>query len=184
MESPKSIIIKNKRLEIKFMQEYSFHQKKEEGKHGVEIATNYLLSLEETLGVNNFESSRDKQMQGIDLIWKHKFQDSVYTSSIEVKIDNHKTGYMFLETISDEENEKDGCFVSSEADFLFYIVKPWDIAYKISLPNAQNWFYDNKNRFKERRTFTRIAGKTHMTVGKLVPIDVLCREVLVEEINL
>jgi len=60
--------------------------------------------------------------------------------------------------------------------------------YIIPLKKAQPWFKENMNRFRESKTTTNVDGKyKHTTVGRLVPIEVIMKEVegikLVKEVS-
>jgi hypothetical protein len=56
------------------------------------------------------------------------------------------------------------------------------------LKKAVPWFKDNLDRFRESKTTTNVNGKyKHTTVGRLVPIEIMMKEVegikLVKEVS-
>ena len=168
---------------------YTFKDKNKFSKKGIDIVCKYLSSLTKTIKVKNVEDDPAYQKNDIDLIWVYKKQDKELMISIEVKADKYITGNFWLETISNESLGTPGCFVKSKARYLFYYFTKWDSMYIMHLKKSQSWFKDNMNRFKESKTTTKDekGQYRHTTVGRLVPISIMMKEVegikLVKEVS-
>ena len=158
---------------------YTFIEKDNFSKRGIEIVCRYLKSLKKTVQIKNVEGEKDYQKNDIDLVWVYKKDDKSRMISIEVKTDKYTTGNFWLETISNEEIGTAGCFIKSKAKYLFYYFTEWDNMYIIPLKKAQSWFLENLNRFRESKTTTKdgLGRHKHTTVGRLVPIETMMEEV-------
>ena len=168
---------------------YTFKEKNDFSKKGIDVVCNYLKSQEKTIKINNVEDNPAYQRNDIDLVWVYKKEDKEIMISIEVKTDKYTSGNFWLETISNEALGTLGCFVKSKARYLFYYFTEWDSMYIISLKKAVPWFTKNINRFRESKT-TTVDDKgqyKHTTVGRLVPIKTMMGEVggikLVKEVS-
>ena len=153
---------------------YSFEEQKRISLQGLEKVCNYLVRLPETNYLGRVHDNPDYSSRGIDLLWV-----CLEEISVNVWVDFYTSGNFFLETISNEKKGTPGAFVNSEADLMIYYIQPWQTIYQLPLKPAQEWFKNNQNRFKERRTTTRATRKRkgYTTVGRIVPIDILMREV-------
>ena len=81
----------------------------------------YLHFLEETVEVIDVEESPEYQKIDVDLIWKRNADPSIITEQLEIKGDRYyRTGNFFFETISNQSRNTPGCFMYTEADYLFY----------------------------------------------------------------
>ena len=127
-----------------------------------------------TINVENVEGDVSYQARDIDLLWSTVTRDY----SIEIKADRwHETGNFFFETISNKEKNTPGCFLYTEADFLFYyFIEPRKL-YILPLPRTRTWFMQNLDRFDQRETTTPIGREHYTTVGRLVPVAVVVNEV-------
>lgn len=168
---------------------YTFNEKNDFSKKGIDIVCNYLKSLKKTIKINNVEDDPAYQKNDIDLVWVYKKEDKEIMISIEVKTDKYTTGNFWLETLSNEAIGTPGCFVKCKAKYLFYYFTKWDSMYIIPLKKAQPWFNENMNRFRESKTTTKDekGEYRHTTVGRLVPIEIMMKEVegikLVKEVS-
>jgi len=167
---------------------YTFEEKNYFSKIGIKIVCKYLRSLKKTIDIKNVEDDPAYQKNGIDLIWVYNKGEGKIMISIEVKTDKYTTGNFWFETLSNEALGTLGCFVKSKAKYLFYYFTEWDSMYIISLKKAQSWFKENMKRFRESKTTTNVDGKyKHTTVGRLVPIETMMKEVegikLVKEVS-
>jgi hypothetical protein len=145
--------------------------------------SNWLKTLPETIEIVNVESNPLFQKRDIDLIWRTENQEIL----IEIKGDRyHKTGNFFFETYSNRERQTPGCFMYTEAHFIFYYFIVKKTLYELPMPLTREWFVKNINRFRERSTTTPIFnGGCYTTVGRLVPINDVMKEVEgVTKINL
>ncbi len=140
----------------------------------------WLLAKPEAIEVINVEDSSDYREKDIDLIYKYRNKAGAeLTTSIEIKGDRwHRTGNYFLETTSNDQKKTPGCFIYSEADWLFYYFVEIRQLHIIPMLEARKWFTDNINDFKEKKTMTPLANGSHYnTVGRLVPVNVLQKAV-------
>lgn len=168
---------------------YTFIEKNEFSKRGIEKVYLYLNSLKKTIQIKNVEEDKEYQKNDIDLVWVYRKKNDEVMISIEVKTDMYTTGNFWLETLSNEGLGTKGCFIKSKARYLFYYFTKWDNMYIIPLKKAQSWFVKNLNRFRESKTTTKDekGNYKHTTVGRLVPIHIMMKEVegikLVKEVS-
>jgi len=132
----------------------------------------WLSKKPETIDVKNVEDDHYYREKDIDLIYKYrnKLNNEVKTT-IEIKGDRwHWTGNYFLETISNEQKNTPGCFMYSEAEFLFYYFVEIRELHIIPMLPARKWFVVNMKSFIEKKTMTPLVNGSHYnTVGRLVP---------------
>jgi len=135
----------------------------------------WLRKNKRTVDIINVEDDPRYQAQDVDLIWKSIDQEI----KIEIKGDTwHKTGNFFLETHSNEEKDTLGCFLYTEADFVFYYFTEIKTLYVLPMPESRVWFEKHMGEFKEKRTQTIVGnGRYYTTVGRLVPIATLLKNV-------
>ena len=127
-----------------------------------------------TVNVENVEGDPDYQAKDIDLLWSTIVRDY----SIEIKADRwHETGNFFFEPVSNKEKGTPGCFLYTEADFLFYYFTEPRTLYILPMPRTRQWFLENLARFTERETTTPVGSDHYTTVGRLVPIQSVLAEV-------
>ncbi len=134
----------------------------------------WLLHFEETEEVINVENIAEYQNQDVDLIWRTRNK----SFKIEIKGDRwHQTGNFFFETHSNEEKNTPGCFIYTQADYIFYYFITTELLFALPMPATRNWFMGKMNQFKERRTTTPVKSGFYTTVGRLVPIKQVLKEV-------
>jgi len=158
---------------------YTFDEKNEFSKKGVKVVENYLNSLSQTKSIKNVENEKKYQYIDVDLIWKCIFNNTSYELLVEVKADSWLTGNFWLETHSNKEKGTLGCFLKTKSDFYFYYFTENDTLYILPTKASQNWFKININRFEISDT-TTVDGHLnhhHTTVGRLVPINTMLKEV-------
>jgi hypothetical protein len=138
--------------------------------------TAWLVSKPETIDVRNVEQDSQFQTQDIDLIWTTQQG----TNSIEIKGDRwHQTGNFFFETHSNFEKGTPGCFMYTEANWLFYYFVTPRTLYMLPMPATREWFQKNIDCFQERSTKTSIKGGSYYTTkGRIVPIECVLQKVL------
>jgi hypothetical protein len=143
------------------------------GRASTEIEA-WLREWHGTVDVENVEGDPAYQKADVDLIWTTAVRDY----AIEIKADRwHETGNFFFETDSNKEKGTPGCFLYTEADFLFYyFVEPRRL-YILPMPRTREWFLHNLARFKERQTTTPVGNEHYTTAGRLVPIEIVLAEV-------
>lgn len=137
--------------------------------------TNFLENRPRTIEVINVEKNEEYRKKDIDIIWKYRSKNfkSIRQVSIEIKGDNYfNTGNYFFETLSNEQKNTPGCFVYSEAEFLYYYFIEKEL-HILPLKDTRNWFLQNINKFKESKTTTPVGGSYYNTVGRLVPRNIV-----------
>jgi len=166
---------------------YNFKDQANSAKKGVDISCGYLKSLPCHVEIINVENNPEYQDKDIDLIWKYENAEKrLCECAIEVKTDSYTTGNFWLETISNDAKNTQGCFLKSKADYFFYYFEKLDILYIIPLKPAQKWLGLNLNRFRESKTSTKDKKTgTHLyhTIGRIVPIETLRKELKIFEIR-
>lgn len=154
---------------------YSMDNASSVAKKAFEDIKNYLLSLPLTKGVENVEDDPSYRSKDIDLIWTQTDGKTVF---VEIKGDRwHKTGNYFFETVSNKSKGTPGCFLYTEADFIYYYFVNEKELHILPMPETRNWFIENKDRFREKETSTPIGRDFYITVGRLVPRVVVNKEV-------
>lgn len=134
----------------------------------------WLRGRPDTMSVRNVEDDPAFQSIDVDLIWTT--QQGSY--QVEVKGDRwHKTGNFFFETHSNKEKGTPGCFMYTQADWLFYYFVMIRALYKLPMPTTRDWFVNNISRFQERSTTTSVGARYYTTVGRLVSIQTVLQEV-------
>jgi hypothetical protein len=153
---------------------YTFNDGEQIAKLAATNIEAWLWSKPETVNVRNIELEPAFQQIDVDLIWVT--QNSSY--KVEIKGDRwHKTGNFFFETHSNKEKGTPGCFIYTQADWLFYYFVSLQTLYMLPMPATRDWFITNINRFQERSTRTSVGNSYYTTVGRLVPIAVVMTEV-------
>ena len=134
-----------------------------------------LRGRRETVAVQNVENDPKYQRMDVDLIWIT--HDARY--QIEIKGDRwHRTGNFFFETVSNKERGTPGCFLYTEADYIFYYFITPRTLYILPMPKTREWFLANEDRFRIKETTTPVGnGQRYTTVGRLVPIGEVLRAV-------
>lgn len=134
----------------------------------------WLRSKPETIDVENVESDPAYQQMDVDLIWTTQTD----TYKIEIKGDRwHKSRNFFFETHSNQEKGTPGCFMYTQADYLFYYFVTPRILYILPMAETRNWFVVCMNRFRESSTRTLVGDNYYTTMGRLVPITSVMMEV-------
>lgn len=134
----------------------------------------WLLSLTTTIDVVNVENNPEYQKADVDLLLTTKKG----SYKIEIKGDRyHKTGNFFFETHSNKENGTPGCFLYTEADWLFYYFLIPRSLYLLPMPATRDWFVGHSEHFQEKSTTTKTGASFYTTLGKLVPIAIVEKEV-------
>lgn len=134
----------------------------------------WLLSLSETIHVRNVEDDPLYRRIDVDLLWYNQYGPY----KVEIKADRYyQTGNLFFETYSNWESGTPGCFLYTEADYLFYYFPTIRKLYILPMPKTRYWFQSNADRFRERSTRTPTRTGFYTTVGRLVPIETVLQEV-------
>lgn len=137
--------------------------------------TQWLQNCPWTISIQNVENEPHYRAMDVDLLVRTDRGEL----KLEIKGDRyHKTGNFFFETQSNREKNTPGCFLYTEADWLYYYFVEIRVLYWLPMPATRNWFVNQLSRFPERSTTTPIrGGGYYTTVGRLVPITVVLAEV-------
>ncbi|MCT7978534.1 nuclease-related domain-containing protein [Laspinema olomoucense] len=137
--------------------------------------THWLQNLPRTISVQNVEDDPHYQAIDVDLLVTTDRGES----KLEIKGDRyHKTGNFFFETHSNQEKNTQGCFLYTQADWLCYYFVEIGLLYLLPMPQTRDWFINQMERFESKSTTTPIrGGGCYTTVGRLVPIEVVLKEV-------
>ncbi len=144
------------------------------GHRAVREVTRWLWLAPQTRRVRNVESDPAYQVKDVDLLWRTGGGEI----PLEVKGDRHdETGNFFFETVSNTTTGSPGCFLYTEAAFVFYyFVRPRRL-HILPMPATREWFLERIERFAERRTATPVGRGSYATAGCLVPIESVMVEV-------
>lgn len=145
------------------------------------VITRHLRQHPETVLVKNVERDPFYQRIDVDLVWRIRISPlSVRNIRIEIKADRlDTTGNFFFETWSNREHGTPGCFLYTEAEYLYYYFVETGKLYVLPMAHVRPWFVQHIDDFVERETTTTInSGNGHYTtVGRLVPIGRVLAEV-------
>ena len=139
----------------------------------------FLWSHPATLSVVNVEGNDEFRKKDIDLIWRYINKGVFFERFVEIKGDRYyETGNYFFETISNESKNSPGCFLYTEAHYIFYYFIEKRELHILPMPETRDWFLPLLNIFRERKTSTPVgSGEAYVTVGRLVPRSKVKREV-------
>ncbi|MGG3736828.1 hypothetical protein [Aeribacillus pallidus] len=134
----------------------------------------YLKSFPYTINVINVEDDPIYREKDIDLLWNWYNNGKKVTTKIEVKGDRYyRTGNYFFETVSNKSKGTPGCFMYTEANFVFYYFVDEKELHILPMPETRDWFIENMDKFVERETSTPVGNTVYITVGRLVNRDLL-----------
>lgn len=164
---------------------YNMENQLEIGNKASAIITQFLLSKDFTISVDNVEDDRYYQRKDIDLIWTFKQGKEKRKLMIEVKGDTyHKSGNIFVETISNMTKNTPGCFLYTESDYIFYYFIGSGELTMIPTKKFQSWFKANGHRFKKRNLRTSYGSGYYRSEGRLVSKKVLWKELSIKPVKI
>jgi hypothetical protein len=156
----------------KFMT-YDFNKVNKIAENASEEIETFLLSLPDTVKVVNVEKDRNYQSLDIDLLWyvRSRKTGKIIKKTVEIKGDRYyHTGNYFFETVSNTTKNTPGCFLITEADFVFYYFVDQKELHILPTEETRKWFLDNLHRFKEAKTSTSSSkGLLYTSLGRKVP---------------
>ena len=157
------------------MRTYTMQESTQVASRATADITHWLQNLPRTISIENVEDDPHYQKLDVDLLVTTDRGES----KLEIKGDRyHKTGNFFFETHSNRENNTEGCFLYTAADWLCYYFVEISLLYLLPMPQTRDWFLNHIERFQSKSTTTPIRGGGHYTtVGRLVPIAVVLQEV-------
>ena len=113
-----------------------------------------------------------------DLTWAHFTERGLEFYRLEVKTDrNANSGNFFFETISDIDRKSPGCFMASEADWLFYYFITIKKLYALPLHATREWFEKHCEEFESRTVSSERDGRRWQTEGRLVRIGAVLQAI-------
>lgn len=138
----------------------------------------FLSVIPTVVGIINVEDSEYYREKDIDLVVVSNKGDVTKPILVEIKGDTyHHTGNYFFETFSNAEKGTEGCFLYTEADFLFYYYVEVQELHILPMKATRKWFIENVNLFTTKETKTQVGNHDYTTVGELVPRYKLLEEV-------
>lgn len=159
------------------MNDYKFEDSCKIGDIAVVEVEKYLRSLKSTIDVFNVESNNYFRKIDVNLIHVRRNIVGETYKKIEVKGDTYShTGNMFLETVSNIQERTSGCFMYTEADYLFYYYINSKELYIIPVLECREWFENNRDRFKSCGKVISTNG-LYMSYGFAIPKDIVLKEV-------
>ena len=151
--------------------DHSWKDQKVLGERGVLHIIEWLYTLPKTTGVWDVQDDKAYQTKDIDLLWSIQPDDKELT--VEVKTDTYSSGNFFFETISNVSKNTLGCFLKTEADFIFYYFINMGQLYVLDTGLIQKWFLDNKTRYNEKKIGT---DNLYQSKGYAIPIKDVPKE--------
>lgn len=140
---------------------YDFDEQHTQGEGGEA----FLDSFFEARGHQVLPATRGQQRSGIDrvFLWDGKM------ALVEYKTDflAHKTGKVFIETVSIDREDKPGWAFSSQADFLVYYAPGLDTIYVIPLETLREYLPEWEEKYPSRAA----QNRDYATHGLLVPLE-------------
>ena len=143
----------------------------------IEVTDFLLHAWPQTVAVHNVEEDPAYQEHDVDLLWTVLERDRLRTIPVEIKGDRyHNTGNFFFETVSNEGKGTTGCFLYTRAEWLFYLFVEIGHLYCLPMSVVRPWFIGRIEQFREQRTSTPVGDESYVTVGRLVPIETVLRD--------
>ena len=158
------------------MRSYTMHGVMGAADRAVSLAREVLLAEVPGSRIHDVQQDPRFQHRGVDLLWDRPGQP---VQGVEVKGDRQggRRGNYFFELLSNAERESPGCFLYSEADLMAYVLLDRQETHLLTLPTVREWFLPRAKAFALRSTRTRTGAAFYTTVGALVPVRQLRREV-------
>src|SRR5699024_5516662 len=126
------------------MKKYSMTEAMSVAKQAATDIEAFLNGFKETIKVINVEDVEVYQEKDIDLLWRRYSNDKKVETTIEIKGDlYHYTGNYFFETISNKSKQTPGCFMYTEAEYLFYYYVNEKELHVIPMEATRKWFKEN-----------------------------------------
>lgn len=126
------------------------------------------------VSIDDVEDIHEYQEIDVDLLINYTNRQVL----VEIKADrHHKTGNFFFETVSNVERDTLGCFLYTQADYIFYYFIHIQTLYVLPMPQVRQWFLTNIDNFSQRAVQTPVGGgRYYTTLGRLVPIKDVMQE--------
>lgn len=134
--------------------------------------------LEQSPNVNSiWDVSGIKKYQNVDVDAIVKMKNGSELK-IEVKTDTYTSGNIYYETISALETGSQGCFLKTEADYIFYYYINQEVLYILEVDSYQKWFNEREDFFKEKGYQKQVKnsrwdGSEYTSIGYAYPVSIL-----------
>ena len=158
---------------------YSMKETVQIGDEGMGIVRSFLEQHPSHIEFINVEKNEAYQKIDIDFLWTYMLNGKVVQSTCELKTDTYTTQNLFFETHSNLTKGTPGCFMYTEATYLFYYYINKGELYIMHTNTVREWFKVNIDRFQEKFLNTKSNQsdeKYYRSAGRLVPIPVLLSE--------
>ena len=141
----------------------------------VAVARSFLLAEDAHSEIHDVQADPRFQARGVDLLWA----TGGGLLGVEVKGDRQaaRRGTYFFELISNLEKNTPGCFLYSTAHLLLYVFLQRLEVHLLPLPKTRSWFLSGPGRYPLRHTGTRLGAEGYTSVGALVRVRDVQREV-------
>lgn len=142
----------------------------------VAVARSYLLREDGEGELHDVQADPRFQARGVDLVWE---RSGGRLLGVEVKGDRQagRRGTYFFELVSNLERDTPGCFLYSQADVLLYVFLQTLEVHHLPVPETRAWFLAHAARYPLRHARTRVGAQAYTTVGAVVPVRDVLREV-------
>lgn len=138
----------------------------------------YLRGVDGVYDVINVEDVEEFRIQDVDLLVFINQNNKNYCKKVEIKGDTmYNTGNYFFETISNKSRGTLGCFLYTEADYIYYYYVKEKELHVLPTKRVREWFLANQNRFPKRSASTPVGSDYYVTEGRIVPRNIVKKEV-------
>ena len=159
------------------LKQYDFNERLNFSKIGTEKIIQYYAEKGEYL--HSVEDIEKFYKHDIDLVLK----EGSKLTTIEVKVDSYKSGNFFLEIMSNKEKKTLGCLLTTKANKLFYYFINLKKLYIFDRKRLKDWIIKNKVNYRKVETSTPVGDEWYTTVGLVVSIPTLTKELKPEEVD-
>lgn len=104
---------------------------------------------------------------------------------IEVKvcIIGHSSGNFFLETVSNEDKDTEGCLLTTKSDKLYYYLYKSKKLYIFDTKLLKEWILENKVKYEEKEVRTPVGDEFYTTLGITPRIYKVVKDLKPEIVN-
>ena len=141
----------------------------------VAVARAFLLAQDADSELHDVQADPRFQARGVDLLWATRGE----LLGVEVKGDRQaaRRGTYFFEVISNVEKNTPGCFLYSTAHLLVFVFLQRLEVHVLPLQATRKWFLSCAAHYPLRHTTTRLGAEGYTSVGALVPVRDVLRNV-------
>lgn len=145
----------------------------------------YLSKLDYVANVQNVEDEEEFQKIDVDLLADFTVNDAVKNYKLEIKGDTwERSGNYFFETVSNTSKNTLGCFLYTQCDYLYYYFINTKELHVLKMNDVRDWFLINPKKFATKQVYTKCSSGYYMTVGKVVPIHMVQKQVGIKIVDI